>query len=216
MKKRIVSLVLATVMLLTVVTTCAFANFDKSVFQNSRKFNRLATGGWMLTGMYIQNYSEAEVRIYEVLDDECIKNGTGPKLIFTYFDKEMDTYNTVTSFKAEVDNLVFEFSDLLIDDERASDYEDVLITDEYSYMYCGKTAKQFLKVLGSAKEISFYYTHEDIFGDETMSYDQGVHTGSVSQLVDVSEYLKKSDAWSTIDDLEAIDSDFNAVMSKLA
>lgn len=216
MKKRIISIVLVAAMMLMLMMTCASASFDKSIFQNSRKFSRLPSGGWMLTGMYIQAYSEAEVRIYAVLDDECIKEGTGPKLIFTYFDKEMDSYNTVTAFKAEVDNLVFEFSDFLTDDDRAFDYENVLVTDEYSFMYCGKTARQFLKVLGSAKEISFYFTQEDIFGDTTISYDQGVHTGSVSQLVEIGDYLKRSDAWSTVDDLEAIDEEFCAEMSKLA
>ena len=214
--KRLISLLLVAAMIFAFAATGASASFDKSVFENSRKFKMLNDGGWAISGMYAKNYSKESVEIYAILDDDCVKDGTGPKLVFVYFNKELDSHNIVTAFKAIVDGIVFEFTDLDSEDPQASAYNaaKILITEDYGYMHCGKVAKQFLKSLESAKKIAFFYTYEDIFGESYIRYDDEVSTGSVSQLVDLYGYFKNSRVWDTVDDMDAVDEKYGATMEK--
>ena len=63
--KRLISALLVLVFVLSLIGTSAMAagGFDKSVFENSRKFSRFGFGNWSLIGGYEKSFVEADIKV---------------------------------------------------------------------------------------------------------------------------------------------------------
>ena len=61
--KRMISALLVLVFVLSLIGTSAMAagGFDKSVFENSRKFSRFGFGNWSLIGGYEKSFQGADI-----------------------------------------------------------------------------------------------------------------------------------------------------------
>ena len=107
--KRIISALLVLVFVLSIIGTSAMAagGFDKSVFENSRKFSRFGFGNWSLIGGYEKSFVEADIKVRAFLFDNYVKEGWGPERRIEFYDTKHNRYDEVTAFKASVDGVIY-------------------------------------------------------------------------------------------------------------
>lgn len=203
MKKRIFTF-LAMILVFSLISSSALAagNFNKSVFENSRKYSQDGFG-WKLIGGYEKKFVEAKVSVRAMLFDTYVTNGSGPELRVEYYDTLYNYYAEVTGFTASIDGKVYSFDNLVYHDD-----DDV----HGGSVFGGTVFKEFMKDILNCKKIMFKITYLDA-GDVCTATIEHVHSGDISPLQDMAKYLIKSNAFSTDNDPEGHDKKYGASIS---
>ena len=201
MKKLVsVFLVLAIVFSAVGASALAAGSFDKSVFENSTKFSKEGFG-WKLIGGYSQRFTQGTVWVRAMLFDYYITNGWGPELRVEFYDPGIRDYVEVKAFRANVDDVLYSFEKLQYDDS-----EDV----HGGSVFGGKVYPAFLRAIMEAKHVAFQIDYEDIYGITNTLTIEKVHTGDLSDLKDMANYLFRSKAFSADTDPDGNDRYYGA------
>ena len=203
--KKLLSAFLVLVFILSLISVSALAagSFDKSVFENSRKFSKEGFG-WKLIGGYEKKFAEARISVRTMLFDNYVTQGWGPELRVEYYDYLYKDYDEVTGFKASVDGVIYSFDNLQYDDS-----EDV----HGGSVFGGTVYQAFMKDILDCKDVMFQITHTDAGGDTYTSTIEHVHSGDLSPLQEMAKYLMKSNAFSTDSNPAGNDSYYKASIS---
>ena len=179
----------------------AAGGFDKSVFENSRKFSRFGFGNWSLIGGYEKSFVEADIKVRAFLFDNYVKEGWGPELRIEFYDTKHNRYDEVTAFKASVDGVIYSWDKL--------DYNSD--ADVHGgYAFGGRVFEAFMADIIYSSDVMFLITHTDWEGDSIDSVIEHVHTGDLSNLIEMAKYLSQSNAWKTDKDPEGNDEYYGA------
>ena len=201
--KRLISALLVLVFVLSLISTSAMAagGFDKSVFENSRKFSRFGFGNWSLIGGYEKSFVGADIKVRAFLFDNYVKEGWGPELRIEFYDTKHNRYDEVTAFKASVDGVVYCWDSL--------DYNND--ADVHGgYAFGGKVFEAFMTDIIYSKDVMFLISHTDFEGDSIDSVIEHVHSGDLSNLIEMGKYLSQSNAFKTDKDPESNDDYYGA------
>lgn len=188
--KRILLILTVVALVFSIVTTTAFAatgKFDKSVFENSTKFTKEGFTSWKLIGGYSQRFTQGTVWVRAMLFDYYIKEGWGPELRVEFYDPAARDYMEVKAFRANVDDVLYSFDALQYDDK-----EDV----HGGSAFGGTVYPEFLQALIGAKNVAFQIDYENIYGKDVTLTIEHVHTGDLSDLKEMANYLFRSKAFS--------------------
>ena len=204
--KRMISALLVLVFVLSLIGTSAMAagGFDKSVFENSRKFSRFGFGNWSLIGGYEKSFQGADVKVRAFLFDNYVSEGWGPELRIEFYDTNHKRYDEITAFKASVDGVVYNFDKLDYNDD-----PDV----HGGYAFGGRVYQAFMADIIYSSDVMFLITHTDWEGDSIDSVIEHVHTGDLSNLIEMAKYLSQSNAWKTDSDPDGNDEYYGAYIS---
>lgn len=201
--KKLISLALCLVLLLSVSVPCAFAagKFDKSVFQNSTKFTQDTFSDWNLQGHYIKNYSNARIMVYSLLFNNYVDEGWGPELRVYYYDPALKMNCQVTAFRAKVNDTLYCFDNLGQGNNNGG------------YVFGGTVQEAFFRALLNVKSCAFQFEYEDPSGGTITAWDNHIHTGELSELIDMAKYLIQSNAFSIDPDPKASDTFYGAYIN---
>ena len=198
--RKLIALLLCMVMLAAMPLSMAEAagSFDKSVFTNSTKYTERSSREWNIQGHYIKQYSNARIMVYSLLFSNYVDEGWGPELRVLYFDPATQMYNQVTGFRATVNGTTYCFEDMGYGNEGSG------------YVFGGTVQEAFFKALLNVKTVSFEIDYINTAGDHRTGWDDHIHTGELSELIDMAKYLLKSNAFSIDPNPTASDKDYSA------
>jgi hypothetical protein len=188
--KKTLSFILALMLLLPVFALGESAEngsvFDKTVLEKSHlySYDKFAKK-WQIDGKYLKNYRDSRVEVLFLLFDSYVENQLGPEIRVVCFDKENETYNTVLSFRAFVDDTLFSI-------------EKLNGRDTYSNAFGASGIQAFADALVNAKEVAFQINFIDKFGESwTLTIDP-VDVSELNELKEISKVFKESNAWTTV------------------
>ena len=198
--KKLISFLLCVVLLaaLSLPGASAAGKFDKSVFQNSTKYTQDSFSDWNLQGHYIKQYSNARIMIYSLLFSNYVDEGWGPELRVYYYDPATRENFQVTGFRADINGTKYCFDNLGWGNNGAG------------YVFGGTVQDAFFKALLNVKTASFEFEYIDLAGNHMTGWDTHIHTGELSDLIDMGKYLIKSNAFSIDPNPKSSDSDYSA------
>ena len=198
--KKLISLLLCAALLLAlpVAGASAAGKFDKSVFQNSSKYHETTFNDWNIQGHYIKKYSNARIEVYSLLFSDYVINEWGPELRVYYYDPATKMYCQVKAFHANINGTTYCFDAMGEGDEGAG------------YVLGGKVQEEFFRALLNLQTAAFEIEYVDLAGNTITCWDNHIHTGELSDMVDMAKYLFKSNAFSTDSDPEGRDYRFDA------
>ena len=198
--KKLISLLLCLALLAALPLTAAEAagSFDRSAFENSTKYSRQSNGEWNIQGHYIKQYSNARIMVYSLLFSDYVTEGWGPELRVFYFDPATQMYNQVTGFRADVNGTVYCFDNMGPGNNGAG------------YAFGGTVQEAFFRALLNAKTVSFEIDYINAAGEHRTGWDDHIHTGELSELIDMAKYLIKSNAFTIDQDAKGSDKLFGA------
>lgn len=187
--KKILCLVLAAVMLCAMVAASAETveeapAFDKSKLTGSElysydKFSK----EWNVQGSCVKEYRDARVDVALLLFDAYVEEGFGPELRVSYFDKETQTYDKVTAFRAIVGDKIFYWETLQE------------MTNSGSAL-SGEVMEAFCEALLTYEEVAFQIDHTDKYGKSWTSTIDPVDSSALAELRTMARLFKDSNAWS--------------------
>ncbi len=203
--KRVITLLLALVLAFCVFGRMALAagGFDKSVFENSTKFEKSGFD-WSLIGGYEKQFMEARIKVRAFLGSTYVSKGWGPELRIEYYNNSFKDYDEVSAFRASLDGVIYSFENLSYNDD-----PDI----HGGYLFGGTVYQKFMADLLDVKDVSFQFVHTDPAGETTTSTIDHVHTGDLSNLQEMAKYLIRSKAFSTDTDPEGNDEYYGASIS---
>ncbi len=198
--KKLIVLLFAAIFLLAVPFSYADAvgSFDKSVFQNSTKFTTDGFRDWNIQGRYKNVYTNATIEVYSLLFSDYVTEGWGSELRAYFYDPAMEMYCQVTAFRANINGKLYCFDSMGEG------------SDGSGYVFGGKVQEEFFKALLNLKSAAFQFEYIDAVGDTHTVWDDHIHTGELSELVDMAKYLIKSNAFTIDPDPEESDSYYGA------
>lgn|GEM_PF-7075376 len=198
--KKLIALMLCVVMLAALPLPIAEAagSFNKSAFTNSTKYTQKSPTDWNIQGHYIKQYSNARIMVYSLLFSDYVDEGWGPELRVLYYDPATQTYNQVTGFRATVNGTTYCFENMGYGNEGSG------------FVFGGKVQEAFFKALLNVKTVSFEIDYIDIAGDYRTGWDNHIHTGELSELIEMAKYLMKSNAFTIDTDPEGSDRHYQA------
>lgn len=161
--------------------------FNKAVFEASALYEYdKFTKSWVVGGAWEKEYSNMIYSVYIVLYDKYVEQGVGPAMAAAFFDRVENYYNPVTALRILVDGTVYSFEKLEPGDS------------VYAFVNATNVLKAFTESLIGAKEVSFQFVTTDKYG-RIMTYTEDIPIiSSLNQLVEMSELLEKSNAWSIV------------------
>ena len=198
--KRFVSLLISLAFVFCIFGTAALAagSFDKSVFENSTKFTTDGFRDWNIQGRYKNAYTNATIEVYSLLFSDYVTEGWGPELRAYFYDPAMEMYCQVTAFRANINGTLYCFDSMGEG------------SDGSGYVFGGKVQEELFKALLNLKSAAFQFEYIDAVGDTHTVWDDHIHTGELSELVDMAKYLIKSNAFSIDPDPEESDAFYGA------
>ncbi len=198
--KKTISALLAVVLVTAILAGSASAagSFNKSVFQNSTKFTQRGSS-WSLIGGYEKHYSNAQIAVYALLFDDYISGGYGPELRVIYYNPTYDSFDEVVAFRVEVDGVVYSFDNMFYDESSGT-----------SSIFGCSVYQKFMNDILDLSEASFQIDHITPAGECYTSTENHIHTGELSDLMDMAKYLITSKAFSVVEDPERMDDLFEA------
>ncbi len=198
--KKTLSFILALMLLLPVFALGESAEngsvFDKTILEKSHlyRYDKF-TKEWQIDGEYLKDYRNSRVKVIFLLFDSYVEKQWGPEIRVVRFNKENESYDTVLSFRAFVDDTLFSI-------------EKLIDSDTYSYAVGASGIQAFADALVNAKEVAFQIDFIDKFGESwTLTIDP-VDVSELNELKEISKVFKESNAWTTVSNPKEYDAIF--------
>lgn len=138
---------------------------------------------WNVQGAYVKEYRNAVVKVALLLFDTYVEEGWGPELRVQYFDKDSQTYDEVTAFRAIVGEKIFS-------------WENMQVGTNSSCVISGEVLKAFCQELRAGGAVAFQIDYTDKYGSSWTTTIDPVESSALSELRTMAHLFNNSHAWS--------------------
>ena len=208
--KKILSFFLA---LLTILSFCVFANAETRVSEEKKSFDISVveksdlykadkfTKEWNIQNCYSKQNNNTKLIVRALLFEEYVEEGWGPELRIVVYSKKNDEYETVDTFMALVDDVLYAYEAPEHDETTAS-------------VFGGTVTRAFLNSIEEAKEVSFRIETHEKGGKYHLYTVENIPHDELNGLVEIAYVLEASNAWHIDKSPEISDKEYKASISK--
>ena len=201
--KKLISTLLAIIILISSVGASAFAEDEFNI--DGLQSSKLEKKGdyWSIGGEYSSDVDGGfyHISVGAYLSSTYVSEGWGPELRITCNKIAGSEFVEVTGFRALVNGITFDFSNLEYNDNQFV---------HAGYLFGGNVYRQFMENIENVKSASFWFNIIDTDGNPKTVSIGHVSTGQLGELKNIATYFSRANAFSTDTDPEGNDALYGA------